>query len=220
MPHGYDNIFISRNNGFFAYRLKQDHYYNSKPYIYITTESPLLKFTNSCRDDWSFVPNEGEGINCLCENDEYIYLGGYTKNTGYIGHKNPYICKLDLKSGNIVKSRSYKILNREINSLKNGVAVMSDQSISILDNFEDGNIKLVDITHSNLTFTGLVYNDKYWLIPPVLPGQDKTTYAEWTIFPPEITYDKKSKKIIQSHSKTTKNENPVNVDLEINTDTK
>lgn len=214
MPHEYDNIYVSEYNGFFAY--KSDYYGN----FTITTENPILKFTNSCREDWSFAPSGGEGINCMVENSEYIYMGGYTKNKGYVGYKNPYICKLDLKSGVIVNSRSYKMKNCEINSFAGDCAIPSGNyyDISLLNNFNTGYIKLVDVTYNKMTFTGLVYNDKYWIIPPVLHGQGVKEHAGWSIHPPVVVeYDDNLKKV---HSKTTKYGESVNVDMQINLDTK
>ena len=79
-------------------------------------------------------------------------------------------------------------------------------SFSLLDSFEEGDIEIINVTSNEVTYTGLVYDSEYWLIPPVLPGQDIKTYGEWTIYPPTIKYDKSSKKIVRGRSKTTKNE--------------
>lgn len=218
MPREYDNIYVSKYNGFFAY----------KQGFEITPEKPLIKFTNSCREDWSFVPSEGEGINCMCENNEYIYMGGYTKNKGYVGYKNPYICKLDLKTGTIIKSHSYKLKDGSIALFEGDCAFTnlfetrtynrwhsSQYSFSLLDSFEEGDIEIINVTFNEVTYTGLVYDSEYWLIPPVLPGQDIKTYGEWTIYPPTIKYDKSSKKYVQGRSKTSKNNEKVSEGIEI-----
>lgn len=222
MPHEYDNIYVSEYNGFFAY--KSDYYGN----FTITTENPILKFTNSCREDWSFAPSVGEGINCMVENSEYIYMGGYTKNKGYVGYKNPYICKLDLKTGTIIKSHSYKLKDGSITLFEGDCAFTnlfetrtynrwhsSQYSFSLLDSFEEGDIEIINVTFNEVTYTGLVYDSEYWLIPPVLPGQDIKTYGGWTIYPPTIKYDNSSKKIVQGRSKTTKNNEKVSGGIEI-----
>ncbi len=216
MPHEYDNIYVSEYNGFFAY--KSDYYGN----FAITTENPILKFTNSCREDWSFAPSGGEGINCMVENSEYIYMGGYTKNRGYVGYKNPYICKIDLKTGTMVKSHSYKLKDGSIilfkgdcaftNGVKStirdawGSPVYPKYSFSLLDSFEEGDIGFVSVSSYDCIFTGLVYNDEYWLIPPVLHNQEAQTYAGWTIYPPVQKFNTDSKKIVSVYPKKEYNE--------------
>lgn len=232
MPDGYDNIYVSLYNGFYAYKIIEHCYGNViRRGFEITPEQPLLKFTNSCRDDWSFAPSEGEGIECMYEKNQYIYMGGYTKNKGYVGFKNPYVCKLDLETGTTVQSISYKLKDRWIDSFEGDCAWTNERNVfgdklnnknsfSLLDSFEGGNIEFVDITIDNFTFTGLAYNNKYWLIPPVLPGQGKKTYGEWTIYPPTIIYNEDSKNIAIVHSMTTKNDESVEVEKRIDLNAK
>ena len=192
MPYEYDNIHISQYGGFYVTKNGE-----------VTSENPLFKFSNNCEQEWSYVPNKGEGILCISEDKNHVYMGGYTMNQGYIGLYNPYICQLDKTLISTTKSKSYKIKGKAIYKFDGDKALLcgkatnqygesvwseAGECISLFD--FDGNISLVGVIHNGLQFNGLVYNDTYWIIPPVLPGQEPETYCEWILQPSEVIYDK------------------------------
>lgn len=169
---------------------------NNKDKFYITSSSPISKYSNECEPMWTYTPNEGEGFGSICETDESCYIGGYTKNSGYIGKYNPYICRLDRNSGKKLGDKLLKQKNSDycVASFKYGYAqinLMSSNEVKPHDfsDMEPVKLELKRSVHNDVYAYGLVNPDNEWVVEPVLPGEAAVVSGDWIVYPCNVKAD-------------------------------
>ena len=177
---------------------KYDGWYvaNNKDTFYITSSSPLSKYSNECELKWTYTPNSGEGFGSICETDESCYIGGFTKNSGYIGKYNPYICRLDRHSGNKLGDKLLKQKNSDycVWSFKYGyvqIKLMSSNEVKPYDfsDMEPVKLELKRSVHNDVYAYGLVNADNEWVVEPVLPGEAAVVSGDWVVYPCNVKAD-------------------------------
>ena len=169
--------------------------------FFSTSSQPISKYSNECNLDWRFTANDGEGFAYVCETIDSFYVGGYTKNSGYIGKYNPYVCRLDRRSGQMLGDMLFKQENQDycVVGFNNGYVDIAplqryygeyrylSEEVKSHDfsALEPVKLELKQSLYFGIYAYGLVNQYGEWVVKPVLPGEEAVVSGDWTIYPCE-----------------------------------
>ena len=183
---------------------------NSDETFICTPNAHISKYSDDGEYMWEYYAEDDTAFTSLCETESYVYLGGYTKNRGYIGRQNPYIVVLDSQSGYYRTDKHFKIANSDygVYGFKNGKALVA--SYEYINNYyyggywgynkenhkyydylepEPSTYTVVGVQHRGITAYGLLNEKRQWVITPVLPGSEPKSFGHWTIHPADTDFN-------------------------------
>ena len=183
---------------------------NSDKTFICTPNAHISKYSDDGEYMWEYYAEDDTAFTSLCETESYVYLGGYTKNRGYIGRQNPYIVVLGSQSGYYCTDKHFKIANSDygVYDFKNGKALVASyeritnyyssywgyvkNNTKYYDYLEPEPTKytVVGVQHRGITAYGLLNEKRQWVITPVLPGSGlPQSFGDWTIYPSDVSYN-------------------------------
>ena len=186
VPHpGGSTIFgVSNDGGWYMMGQDSEWHYNwlagrSYTNSYLNHRT-ICKYNNEGDCLWKYRAPAGETIINIYESPSYSILSGSTQNKGYVGYENPQLVYLNIKTG---KREHEQHITKKA---KSATLEEHNQNLPIL--IYDKEIVTICKILNTMAY-GLMDQRGNWLIEPVVLGGKSKTYKEWTIHPPQVSYD-------------------------------